>query len=196
VGSNPTLSAIPQQVAKLPSAIEITLRPARAWEALRAADPSWPRTLLRHALPLSLLPALGWPIGQVLGGDLAARPAALAGVFLSSLAFTLASIVVFATAFYLLSPAFGIPRAWRRTVAVAAFASTPVLLTGPLLAFPPMIVASVAALVHCCLLCYLGVQRVLGCRESEAAFFVAAACMLSLVGSLLFAGLCSAAGLV
>jgi len=37
---------------------------------------------------------------------------------------------------------------------------------------------------------------VLGCRESEAAFFVAAACMLALVGGLLLGGLCSAVGLL
>jgi hypothetical protein len=70
------------------------------------------------------------------------------------------------------------------------------LLVGGLLFIPGMIVASVASLVHCFALCYLGVQRLLGCRESEAAFFVAAAGMLSLVGSLLLGGLCSAAGLI
>jgi hypothetical protein len=174
----------------------MTFRPGAAWEAVRAADPSWTASVLRQALPLSLLPALAWPLGRTASGELPWAAGAVAASFLSTVLLTLAAILVFAAAFYLLCPFFDVPRAWRRSVAVAAFASTPVLLVGGLLFIPGMIVASVASLVHCFALCYLGVQRVLGCRESEAAFFVAAAGMLSLIGSLLLGGLCSAAGLI
>lgn len=174
----------------------MTFRPGAAWEAVRAADPSWTASVLRHALPLSLLPALAWPLGRAASGELPWAAGAVTASFLSTVVFSLAAILVFAVAFYLLCPFFDVPRAWRRSVAVAAFASTPVLLVGGLLFIPGMIVASVASLVHCFALCYLGVQRVLGCRESEAAFFIAAAGMLSLIGSLLLGGLCSAAGLI
>jgi hypothetical protein len=183
-------------VARLPSAIEITFRPNAAWEALRAADPPWIETVLRHALPLSLLPALAWPLGQAWSGGLPLMPAPLAASLVSTVLLTLASILVLAAAFYFLCPFFDMPRAWPRSVAVASFASTPVLLAGGLLVLPGMIVASVASLIHCFALCYLGAQRLLGCRESEAAFFVAAGGMLSVVGSLLLGGLCSAAGLI
>jgi Yip1 domain len=183
-------------VARLPSAIEITFRPDGAWQALRAADPPWIESVLRHALPFSLVPALAWPLGQAWSGELPLMPAALTASLVSTVLLTLASILVLAAAFYLLCPFFDMPRAWPRSVAVAAFASTPVLLAGGLLVVPGMIVASVASLIHCFALCYLGVQRVLGCRESEAAFFVAAACMLALLGGLLLGGLCSAIGLI
>jgi Yip1 domain len=174
----------------------MTFRPGAAWEAVKEADPSWTASVLRHALPLSFLPALAWPLGRVASGELPWAGGAVGASFLSTVLLSLAAILVFAVAFYLLCPFFDMPRAWHRSVAVAAFASTPVLLVGGLLFIPGMIVASVASLVHCFALCYLGVQRLLGCRESEAAFFVAAAAMLSLVGSLLLGGLCSAAGLI
>jgi hypothetical protein len=183
-------------VVRLPSAIDITFRPSRAWQALRAADPSSIDSLVRHALPFSLLPALAWPLGQVRSGELPMVPGALAASLVSTVLLTLASILVLAGAFYFLCPFFDMSRTWRRSVAVAAFASTPVLLAGALLLIPGMIVASVAALIHCFALCYLGAQRVLGCRESEAAFFVAAACVLALIGGLLLGGLCSATGLI
>ena len=110
--------------------------------------------------------------------------------------FTVASIVVLGMGLYVLSPFFVRERRWRACLALAAYASTPVLLSGALLVVPVLIVASVAACIHCFALCYLGVQQVLGCPEEEAAFFVAGACMFALVASLLLGGLCSAAGLI
>jgi hypothetical protein len=135
-------------------------------------------------------------VGQALSGERGWSVAFLLASLLSTVGFALASIILLGIAFYLLSPFFVARKPWRACLAVAAFATTPVLLSGALLVLPVLIVASVAACIHCFALCYLGVQRVLGCRESEAAFFVAAACMLSLVGSLVLAGLCSAAGLI
>ena len=123
-------------------------------------------------------------------------PAAITGLFFSIVIVSLASILLLAAGFYLLAPFFGAPRAWHRSFAVAAFASTPVLLFGALLVIPLLIVASVAVSIHCFALCYLGAQHVLGCPEPDAAFFVAGACMFTLVGSLLLGGLCSAAGLL
>jgi hypothetical protein len=183
-------------LATVPSAIAITFRPVGAWEAIRSADPGWTRCLLGHALPLALLPGAAWPVGQALSGDLPWSAAALWASVLSTVGFTLASVVLLAIAFYALSPFFVARRRWRGCLAVAAFASTPVLLAGALLVMPVLIVASIVACIHCFALCYLGVQRVLGCPEHEAAFFVAGACMFALIASLVLGGLCSAAGLI
>lgn len=160
------------------------------------ADPPWSATLLRYLLPLCALPALAWPLGQAWSGELPWAAAKLAPAFFGTATAALVSIVVLAGAFYLLAPFFDADRTWRRALAVAAYGSTPVLLTGALLVSPVLIVACVASLVHCCALYYLGVQALLGCRESDAAFFCAAAAMLSIVGGLVAAGLCSAAGLI
>jgi hypothetical protein len=109
---------------------------------------------------------------------------------------SMGSILALAAGFYILAPFFDAPRRWRHAVAVAGFASSPVLLSGALLVMPVLIAACVTSCIHCFALCYMGAQRVLGCREADADFFVAAACMFALVGSLLLGGLCSAAGLL
>jgi hypothetical protein len=116
--------------------------------------------------------------------------------FLQTLALVLASLVLFAAGLYVLGPLFGARRVWRRAFALAAFASTPVLLTGALLVMPVLLIACLGACVHSFALCYGGVQQLLGCPEPDAAFFVAAACMFTLVGSLAAGALCSAAGLI
>lgn len=183
-------------MTRLPSALAITLRPAAAWDALRDADPSWPAALLRHALPLSLLPASAWPVGQALAGRLDWSLQAFAASFVSTLFFYVASVLLLAAGFYVLGPFFEAARAWRRAVALAAFASTPVFLAGALLVMPALIAASVVAFVHCCALCYLGAQRLLGCPEADAAFFVAGAFVFMLMTSLVLGALCSAAGLI
>ena len=180
----------------LPSPLAMVLRPSAAWTALRAADPSWLRTFLRHALPLSLLPALAWPLGQAAAGDLSWTLRALVGLSLSTLALSVAVILALAAALCVLAPAFEARRNWNRSVAVAAYAATPVLLSGALLLMPVLIMVSVIACLHACALCYGGVQAVLGCPERDAAFFVAAAGMLSLLASLVLGGLCSAAGVL
>jgi hypothetical protein len=98
--------------------------------------------------------------------------------------------------FFLLAPVFGVARSWDRSIALASYASTPVLLSWFLLLYPPLAVLPIAALLHCFALCYLGVQQLLECRESEAAMFVAAAWVFSIVGGMLLGGLSSAAGLL
>jgi hypothetical protein len=174
----------------------MTFRPAGAWDAIRSADPGWSRSLFGHVLPLALLPGVAWPVGQALAGGLPWSAAAFGASFLSTVGFTLASVVLLGIGFFALSAFFTPRRQWRGCLAVAAFASTPVLLTGALLVMPVLVVASLAAGIHCFVLCYLGVQRVLGCPEQDAAFFVAGAGMLALVASLLVGGLCSAAGVL
>jgi hypothetical protein len=110
-------------VARLPSAIDITFRPSRAWQALRAADPSSIESVLRHALPFSLLPALAWPLGQAGSGALPLVPAALAASLLSTVLLTLASILVLAAAFYFCARSTASPCAISARSASSAAAS-------------------------------------------------------------------------
>lgn len=144
---------------------------------MRATGPRWPVSLAVQVLPFALLCALAWP-----------------GV--STVLVALAAVLTLGLGFYLLAPWFEVARSWDRSLAVAAYASTPVLLSWFLLLYPPLMILPIVALLHCFALCYLGVQHVLGCRESEAALFVAAAWIFSAVGSMLLGGLCSAAGLL
>jgi len=144
---------------------------------VRAARPRWVVSLAAQVLPFALLCTLAWPR-------------------VSTLFVSLAAVAMLGLGFFALAPVFGVARSWDRSLAVAAYASTPALLSWFLLLYPPFIILPVAALLHCFALCYLGVQHVLECRESEAALFVAAAWVFSAVGSMLLGGLSSAAGLL
>ena len=144
---------------------------------MRAAVPRWPVSLAVQVLPFALLCALAWPR-------------------VSTVLISLAAVITLGIAFFVLAPVFGVARSWDGSLAVAAYASTPVLLSWFLLLYPQLMILPIVALLHCFALCYLGVQQVLDCRESEAAMFVAAAWVFSAVGSMLLGGLCSAAGLI
>jgi len=144
---------------------------------VRAARPRWVVSLAVQVLPFALLCALAWP--------------RVSTVFVS-----LAAVAMLGLGFFVLAPVFGIARSWDRSLAVAAYASTPVLLSWFLLLYPPFIVLPIVGLLHCFALCYLGVQQVLECKESEAALFVAAAWVFSGIGSMLLGALCGAAGLL
>ncbi len=144
---------------------------------MQAVRPRWFTSLGIQALPFAALCALAWP-------------------FASTLFLALAAILILAAGFYVLAPWFGARRSWDAAVALAAYASTPVLVSWFLLVFPPFAVVPVVALLHYFALCYLGVQQLLGCRESEAALFVAGAWVFSALGSMLLGALCGAAGLL
>jgi hypothetical protein len=160
----------------LPS-LGIIYRPTRTWQAVRAARPHWAGSLAVQVVPFALLCALAWPR-------------------VSTVILSVVAVAVLALGFFALSGVFGLARSWDRCVAVAAYASTPVLLSWGLLVFPAFAVIPVVALLHSFALCYLGVQQVLECRESEAAMFVAGAWVFSAIGGMLLGGLCSAAGLL
>ena len=158
----------------LPS-LQIIFRPTRAWHAVRESRPGWLACLAVQVLPFSLLCLVAWPRA-------------------STVLMSLAAVLMLALGFFVVAPWSGVVRSWDRSVAVAAYASTPVLVSWSLLAFPAFAVVPVVALLHCFALCYLGVQQVLGCREPEAALLVASAWVFSTLGSMLLGGLCSAAG--
>ena len=173
MGSNPTLSAI----ASITPSLAIVYRPTRTWRAVREARPGWLASTFIQVVPFAALCALPWP-------------------FLRTLALALAAVVILALGFFSVAPWFGVARTWNGSMAVAAYASTPVLIAWALLVLPAFAIVPVIALLHSFAVAYLGVQEVLGCKEEEAALFVAAAWVLSAVGSMLLGALCGAAGIL
>ena len=163
-------------VAIFPSLL-IVFRPTRAWRAVREARPRWSVAIAVQVLPFSLLALVAWPQA-------------------STVLLALAAVLMMALGLFVLAPWSSVRRTWDGSVAVAAYAATPVLVTWILLLFPMFAMIPVAALIHAFALCYLGVQEVLGCRETEAALFVASAGMFSVIGSMIVGGLCGAAGLL
>ena len=160
----------------LPS-LSVIYRPTRVWQSVREARPSWTVSLFVQVLPLALLCAVPWRSPQT--------------VFLC-----VASVAVLALGFFALAPWFQARCSWNGAMAVAAYGSTPVLVSWFLLVFPAFAIVPVIALLHCFAVSYLGVQQVLDCRESEAALLVAAAWIFSAFASMVLGGLCAAAGLI
>ena len=173
MGSNPTLSAIRAIAPSLGSIYQ----PMRTWQAVRAARPGWLSTTLVQVLPVAALCSLPWP-------------------FLRTVLLATAAVLTLALGFFAVAPWFGVARTWDGAMAVAAHASTPVLVAWGLLVFPAFAVIPVVALLHSFAIAYLGVQEVLGCKESEATLFVAAAWVFSAIGSMLVGALCGAAELL
>jgi predicted permease len=80
--------------------------------------------------------------------------------------------------------------------AIAAYSSVPVFLASPLLASPTLTILVIAAFFHSCVLCSLGLRRLLGCRSEDAAMYVAATGFVSGVAGLILGGLSGAAGIL
>jgi hypothetical protein len=179
----------------VPTFLGILFRPETTWRAIRAADPSVARTLLSHALPLSLLPSVAWPIGRALAGSVPSG-AEVAASFTSTVLLTLACVVLLASGIYLFATFFGAHRSWRRSVAVSAYAATPVLLCGALLFVPLLVIASVGGFLYGLGLCATGMRAMLDCKEGETPAYVAVAGGFFGVTSMALGALCSAAGLI
>jgi len=167
---------------------------------LRREDASWVRTLSSHVLPLALLPAVAWPVGQALEGrlpDFDATPlAALAAAFGATFLATVASVIALAAGLWLCEGPAGVVRNWSRSMLVAAYAGTPVLLSGALLFLPVLVLASLIAMLHCFALCHSGARDVLGCPATVADGFTAASIVVAFAVTLAFGALCGAAGIL
>ena len=176
----------------------ILRHPDEGWVAVREAGQGWRRALFGHAAPLALIPALAWPLGHSLDpiGPQAWPLSALAASFASTFVFCVATVAIAAAAIYALAPLFEAKRDWNAAMAVAAYASTPVFLAAPLLAWASLTILVVVAFFHSCVLCRFGVQRLLGCRGDDAAMYVAAIGFVSALAGIVLGGLSSAAGIL
>jgi len=182
----------------VPRFLGILIRPQATWRQIRAADPSWARSLFGHALPLALLPSIAWPFGQSFfaGSAALSGAAAVAKGFTATLLLSLMSVALFALGIYLLSTFFGVARRWDRAMAVAAYASTPVLLCGALLFFPLLVIAGIGGFLYGLALCSIGLQELLGCREEDTSAFVASGAVFLGATSMGIGALCGAIGLL
>jgi hypothetical protein len=164
-------------------AYRIVVRPRTEWAAVRVENRLWWSVLLGHVLPLSFLPGLGWAIGLSVTGALPSASGLPGSSFTGSVALTVLltvlCVVLLALAFYLLAPMYDAQRHWGRALSVAAYGTTPVLLSGVLLVMPIMVMACTVAMLHNFLLYYVGLQQVVGCKRSAAAEYLALSCLLT-----------------
>ena len=181
----------------MPTFLAIVFRPRATWESLRRGQATWDSSLLHHALPLTLLPAVAWPVGLYMqGSPLVSGAGAMASAFASTLLLTLACLVCTAAAIYALSAFFEARRDWNAAVALSAYSATPVLLAGGLLFMPVLVVAGILALLHALVLLSVGAEVLLDCRSSDCPGFVAGVALASAMASMALGALCSAIGLI
>jgi hypothetical protein len=179
----------------VPTFLSILFRPEITWRAIRAADPSVSRTFLTHAVPLSFLPSIAWAIGRALAG-VAPSGSEIAVSFTSTFLLTQACVLLLAAGIYLFATFFGATRNWRRSVAVSAFAATPVLLCGGLLFVPLFVIASVGGFLYGLGLCATGMKAMLDCPETQTAAYIATSGAFFGVSSMALGALCGAIGLI
>ena len=189
---------MPRPSGLLGRAYRIVVSPRSEWDAVRAENAPWWIPLFGHVLPLAFLPAIAWAVGRGAANalDASAPSSSLAGSIVVTVLLLLVSVALLAAAIYLLAPMYDIERNWDRAVSIAAYGSTPVLLAGVLLVMPIMVVASMVAMLHNFLLYYVGLQRVIGCKESSAAEFLAVSCLIAAMLSGAFGAAGSALGLI
>lgn len=161
------------------------VHPRQAWDEVASRSDGAGKTLGSNGFLLATLPAAGWALRF---HDLV--PAARIESFVMTFAATMATFASLAAAIHLIAPAYGITRRWSHAVAVSVHGSTPVLACGLLFAWPLLTAVGVIAMLHCFYLYSLGLQRVMGCRASDAAEFTA----ISFVVSMVIAGTIGAIG--
>jgi len=151
------------------------VHPRQAWDEIAVRNDRASATLRSSGLPLAVLPAAGWALRFQ---DIA--PSARVESFAMTLAAAVATFASLAVAIHLVAPAYGVTRRWSQAVAVSVHGSTPVLACGLLFAWPLLTAVGVIAMLHCFYLYYLGLQRVMGCRPSDAAEFTAISFLVSM----------------
>lgn len=178
-------------------AVHITRFPNVDMQLVADEPPDQRRILARFVLPLACIPAVSWCLGLLLSGE-DALEGILQIVHRGVVVYvgSLLSIYLLTASLYLLAPLFSRRRTWGKSFQVAAYSSAPVMLSGVLLVLPMLSFATLLAVCHSFYLQYVGVNRVLGVKEGEAAEYVALVAVLLVVSSTLLGALASWVGIV
>lgn len=178
-------------------AVRLTQFPNVEMELVAKEPPDQRRILATFVLPLAGIPTVSWCLGLLLSGDTA--PTGLAQIaYRGAVVYvgSLVSIYLLAASLYALAPFFSGRRSWGRSFQVAAYSSSPVMLSGLLLVLPVLAFATLVAVCHSFYLQYVGVSCVLEVREGDAAEFVALVAVLMIVSSTLLGAMASALGVL
>ncbi len=167
-------------------AVRLTLQPGAEWQAIRGEALNQRSLLTGFLLPMACIPALSWGLGLALSEGSSAAGLAQAAhrggvVFFGSLL----SVFLLAASMFVLAPLFVAARDWARAFQVAAYSSAPVLLGGILLLFPDIAYVMLLPALQSFFVQYVGVHRILGAKEGEAAEYVALGIVLLVVTSTL-----------
>ncbi|MCX7157788.1 MAG: Yip1 family protein [Proteobacteria bacterium] len=170
----------------LQRAVRLTFHPELEWQAIRSEAPDQGALLASFVLPMVCIPALSCGLGLAFhegfsktGLEQAAHRGSV--TFFGSLL----SIFLLGMSLYVLAPLFVAVRDWARAFQVAAYSSAPVLLGGVILVVPDIAYVMLLPALQSLYLQYVGVHRVMGVKEGEAAEYVALGIVLLVIASTL-----------
>jgi hypothetical protein len=179
------------------------LTPQAEWDAVARDAPSTGVLLRRFLLPLSALAPFAtiagmsvfdakWSAeyGYSMLGDRAVH------IAVATFVFEIASVYMLAAVLYFLARSERQRPSFLVALRVAVFGSIPVLLSGAALVIPAGMVVTLMAAMYAFYLYYLGVQRLIGIRESDSTMFIGVALFCMMVLSSLLGAIASALGIV
>ena len=184
-------------------AARLLRHPDAEWKAI-AAEPPVTRALAGYLLPHACVITFSWMAGLAMFGLFGARgepatmlPAARI-VHIGAVTFfgALLGVVLVAAAIWLIAPMYRIRRDWRRSLRVATYAATPLLLAGLLLLVPMLVFATVLAVGPALYHLHTGLRIELGVRAGDAAEYVAIVCLAVSVALTLIGGIAGGLGLI
>ena len=184
-------------------AARLLRHPDTEWRVI-AAEPPVPAALAGYLLPHACLITFSWMAGLAMFGLFGARgepatvlPAArIAHIGLVTFFGTLLTVALVAAAIWLIAPMYGVVRAWLRSLQVATYASTPLLLAGLLLLVPVLVLATVLAVVPALYHLHAGLRAGLGVKAGDATEYVAIVCLAVSVALTLVGGVAGGLGLI
>ena len=157
------------------------MSPDEEWRAI--ADEALEQWIIfgSFVLPLACIPAAGWSVKLALFGNEGGRHGGGAAMGLVQIVqggltlwiCSVLSVFVLASSIYVLAPLFVPTRDWPRALQVAAYSSAPALLGGAFLAIPDAAYIVLLPVFQAFYVMYLGLKRVLGVKEDNAAEYVA-----------------------
>lgn len=179
------------------------LAPQAEWDAVAHEVPDAALLLRRFLLPLSLLAPLATIAGMILFdttwnaeyGYSILHDRAI-NIAVATYVFEIASVYLLAAVLYLLARTEGRRPPFVVALQLAVFGSIPVMLSGAALVIPFGVVVTLVAMMYALYLYYLGAQRLIGIRESDATMFIGVTMFCMMVLSTLLGAIASALGMV
>lgn len=178
------------------------LHPRAEWDAVARDTPGAAELLRGFLLPLSLLAPMATIVGMRVfdsgwhpdfGYSMLRDRAPVIAV--ATYAFEIASVYLLAAVFYLLARTEGRSPSFLAAFQVAVLGSIPVLLSGATLVIPANAIFAMVSMFYSFYLYYLGAERLIGIRPSDATMFVGVAMICMLVLSGFMGGIASMLGI-
>jgi hypothetical protein len=182
---------------------DVIFTPQEEFSRIANSLSSTPMLLLRYVIPLALLTAIStvygmnhfdsaWDVSQ----GFRVPKERILGIGIANFGFEIVSVLLIGAVFFVLTGLGPAKRNLRAAMNVAIYGALPLLIAGPLMFMPINVIICVFAMLHCFVLYWIGVQRVLRIPAENAAVFVALSMTITFGASTLMGSLAAQWGLL